>query len=93
MLLDDFARCLVLIGCLAVARDHWKQRAETAEAKSDTREALLKEAGEVLRFVHEHISDKDRELRDLYPAFGLHASRSRYMVSTLLDKLEGRSNG
>lgn len=46
---------------------------------------------EALKFVQEHIADPERKLRDLYPAFGLNASRALDMVAAAIAKAEGRS--
>ena len=41
-----------------------------------------------LKFIFEHIADKDRDLSDLYPAFGLNSSRAIEMARAALAKAE-----
>lgn len=58
-----------------------------AEA-ADTIEQMLA----ALKFVHEHITDKERGPRDLYPAFGLNSSRAIEMVSAAISKATGATS-
>lgn len=44
-----------------------------------------------LRFILEHIADKERGPRDLYPAFGLNSSRAVEMTRDAIAKAEGRA--
>lgn len=44
-----------------------------------------------LKFIFEHIADKERGPRDLYPAFGLNSSRAIEMARAAIAKAEGQT--
>lgn len=52
--------------------------------------AAAPEMYEALKYVFDHIADKERRPRDLYPAFGLNSSRAVEMVRAAIAKAEGR---
>src|SRR5687768_8810194 len=51
--------------------------------------AAAPELYEALEFIFDHIADKERGPRDLYPAFGLDASRALEMARAALAKARG----
>lgn len=51
----------------------------------DDRKQLI----EALQYIFEHITDKHRGPRDLYPAFGLDARRAIEMASAALARVRG----
>jgi hypothetical protein len=64
---------------------------EHATSHADAR--LIAAAPEMLaalKFIFEHIADKERGPRDLYPAFGLNSGRAIKMARDAIAKAEGR---
>lgn len=51
--------------------------------------AAAPELYEALEFIFSHIADKERGLRDLYPAFGLDGRRAIEMAAAALRKARG----
>jgi hypothetical protein len=66
--------------------------AEYSDSTNDANARLIAAAPELyeaLEFVFEHIADKERGPRDLYPAFGLDARRAIEMTRAALAKARG----
>jgi len=54
--------------------------------------AAAPEMLDALKFIYDHIADKERGPRDLYPAFGLDAQKAVGMTRAAIAKATGDSN-
>lgn len=69
------------------AKTGWPHRFTLAQAKANARLiAAAPQLYDALLYVFDHIADKERTLRDLYPAFGLNAGRALEMCREALAK-------